>query len=137
MKLTVKRFYFAARCTIGHLLIDGEDSGLFTLEDEFREHTGVPVNEWKVRGKTAIPEGAYKIIINNSVRFKREMPLICAVPGFTGVRIHAGNTEFDTEGCILVGKTWAGADFIGRSREAFDELFQKIKQEKETTLVVS
>jgi hypothetical protein len=80
-----------------------------------------------VFGETAIPAGNYKVVIDYSPRFKRELPHILNVPGFEGVRIHPGNTSEDTEGCILVGKTWAGTNFIGQSRKAFEELFAKMK----------
>ncbi|CDD19922.1 putative uncharacterized protein [Prevotella sp. CAG:732] len=38
------------------------------------------------------------------MRFKKWLSLILGVPGFSGVRIHAGNTAKDTQGCILVGE---------------------------------
>jgi hypothetical protein len=82
---------------------------------------------WKVPGKTAIPSGMYKVVITPSARFKRPMPLLLNVPNFEGIRIHWGNTDADTEGCILVGRTQKPPDFIGESRLAFDALFPKIK----------
>jgi hypothetical protein len=59
------------------------------------------------------------------------MPLLVNVPNFEGVRIHTGNTANDTEGCILVGKS-KGYDFIGGSRNAFNELMERIKGQKLT-----
>jgi len=57
------------------------------------------------------------------------------VPGFEGVRIHSGNTNHDTEGCILVGRT-RSKDFIGQSRKAFDKLFEKMKKAKNITITI-
>ncbi len=99
----------------------------FTLEDVER-----PV---KIKGETAIPKGTYKVIINQSNRFKRQLPLLLNVPGFEGVRIHAGNTNHDTEGCILVGQT-RHKEFIGKSRKAFDKLFKKMQKAKDITLSI-
>jgi len=58
----------------------------------------------KVKGTTAIPEGEYEIILTMSNRFKRMLPLLLNVPNFEGVRLHAGNSEHDTEGCLLPGE---------------------------------
>ena len=48
------------------------------------------------------------------------------VQGFKGVRIHSGNTDKDTEGCILLGHT-KEIDFIGQSRPAFFDFMVKLK----------
>jgi len=93
MLIEVKRFEFKDTHTIGKMYIDGVYE-CYTLEDAVR-------NGAKVMGKTAIPTGEYKIIIDASVRFKQDMPHILNVPNFTGVRIHAGNTSAHTDGCIL------------------------------------
>lgn len=127
MKLTVQRFSFQEKCTIGKLLIDGRDVKIFTLEGKYREEPGVKVSEWKVPRETAIPKGTYKVIVDFSQHFQRELPLLLNVPDYVGVRIHTGNIDSDTEGCVLIGKTWLGGDYIGQSREAFNEIFPLLK----------
>lgn len=111
--------------TIGDLSIDGVPE-CHTLEDCVREVAG-PVASWKIPGKTAIPVGIYQVVIDFSDRFKRNMPHVLDVPGFTGIRIHKGNTDKDTEGCILLGQTIAGPDLITHSTEAFDAFFPKLR----------
>jgi len=115
MELKILRKEFTSQSTIGDFLIDGEFY-FYVLEDMIRE-PGV-----KVPGKTAIPEGRYKVIIDQSTRFKRAMPHVLNVPGFEGIRIHAGNTDKDTEGCPLLGYT-KSKDFVGNSRLAFNRFF--------------
>lgn len=118
MELLLTRFIFNEECTIGQLEIAGRFE-CWTLEDVVREV--------KIYGKTAIPAGAYKIIINRSNRFKRDLPLLLNVPNFEGIRIHSGNTAGHTEGCILVGQI-KGQYSIARSRAAFNQLFAKMKR---------
>lgn len=96
MNIVLNRKIYNDSCTIGRLLFDGVDK-FWTLEDKVRAK-----DEAKVYGKTAIPAGKYQIIVNISQRFGREMCLLLSVPGFEGIRIHGGNTEVDTLGCILV-----------------------------------
>lgn len=54
------------------------------------------------------------------------MPHILNVPGFTGIRIHSGNTHADTYGCPLVGTT-KGKDFVGNSRIAYQRFMPKLE----------
>lgn len=126
MLITVKRLHKTNVSIIGELLVDGIFE-CFTLEDVER-----PV---KIKGETAISKGTYKVIINRSNRFKRLLPLLIDVPDFEGVRIHSGNTNHNTEGCILVGQT-RGKDYIGQSRKAFDKLFKKMQAAKNIKLTI-
>lgn len=126
MELLLKRIHKTATSTIGELSIDGKFE-CYTLEDIERDV--------KVKSETAIPKGKYKVVITPSNRFKRDLPLLLKVPNFEGIRIHSGNTNHDTEGCILVGQTRA-ADFIGSSRKAFDKLFTKLKKAKEINIKI-
>ncbi len=96
MKVEVKRVFKGANYTIGKLYIDGVYF-CDTLEDTVRP-AGV-----KIAGKTAIPAGTYRVKKTMSPRFKKVLPEILNVPNYTGVRIHAGNTAADTEGCVLLG----------------------------------
>jgi hypothetical protein len=116
LQLTLSRFDMTDDCTIGKLSIDGEFL-CYTLEDRVREVQGQDVLTWKIPGVTAIPRGNYRILKTYSNRFEREMLQLVGVPGFVGVRVHAGSYAKNTEGCILVGLT-AGNEMVSRSKEA-------------------
>lgn len=102
MKLTLQRAHSVAGATVGKLSIDGIYA-CNTLEDEVRELPGVPVAAWKIKGVTAIPSGTYRVTTEPSPRFGADTLTIHDVPGFEYVRMHAGNSAGDTEGCILLG----------------------------------
>ena len=119
-------------CTSGELYEQTENGHnetiCFTLEDIIREIDGEPVEKWKIRGKTAIPQGRYEIFITESTRFRTALPILMDVPGFSGIRIHAGNTAADTEGCILVGGTrTVDRRAVRSSRVALNHLYQRIQ----------
>lgn len=88
--------------TIGDLSIAGRHI-CWVCEDAVREVPGAPVASWKIKGATAIPYGRYRIKRTFSNRFQRTTPQLMDVPGFEGIRIHAGNDSGDTEGCPLPG----------------------------------
>ena len=106
MELLLKRIAKKDNYTIGKLYIDGKYF-CDTLEDKDRGLTKdmslSEMQKTKVYGKTAIPTGKYQVVITYSNRFKKYMPLLLNTPGFAGVRLHAGNSEKDTEGCVLLG----------------------------------
>ena len=127
LELVLVRDIKTNKSTIGKLYISGKLQ-CFTLEDIER-----PV---KIMHETCIPKGTYKVILNVSNRFKKLMPLLLGVDGFEGIRIHAGNTDKHTSGCILVGQTF-GIDFIGKSREAFEELMEMLEAQIEAKGTIS
>lgn len=132
MYMQLIREEFTDKSSIGDLFVNGTKE-CYTLEDKDR-HLEDGINE-KVYGKTAIPRGIYEIELTYSNRFKRVLPLLKDVPGFEGIRIHPGNTDEDTDGCILVG-TIKSKDFVGHSRLAFDKLFEKMKDEDRITIEI-
>jgi hypothetical protein len=128
MKLTLHRNSGTVDYTAGKLFVEGEFF-CYTLEDQERDV--------KVYGKTAIPKGTYRIVLNWSPRFKRILPLLIGVPDFTGIRIHPGNKASHTEGCILVGD-WDGNAkdaWLGNSVVAFNRLLKLLKSVKEDIFI--
>lgn len=127
MKIIVKRRFLGKDYTIGDMYLDGQWF-CNTLEDTVR-----PAGQ-KVYSKTAIPAGKYKVIKTMSPRFKKILPLICDVPGFAGVRIHAGNTAADTEGCILVGENKVKGKVIN-SKITMNKLMAKLDEENTIEII--
>lgn len=118
MTLTLTRFDQTDTRTIGNLFVNNFLE-CYTLEDAVRAGPKVP-------GQTAIPLGRYRVAMTFSQRFQRVLPLLLDVPNFTGIRIHAGNTDRDTEGCILAGRS-RGSDGLLESRLALEALLPKIQ----------
>lgn len=98
MKLTITRDILTPNWTLGVMHVDGLFYG-YVVEDYDRLHHG----EAKVKARTAIPAGTYDVRFTWSPKFNRNVPEVMHVPGFQGIRIHAGNDADDTEGCILPG----------------------------------
>lgn len=135
MQLIIERKSSSDKCTIGELYIN-KIYECWTLEDVVRKV--------KIPGKTAIPAGIYQVVIDYSRRFKKQMIHIAKqfkttgifnesidpivdVEGFSGIRIHSGNTDADTIGCILVGLTREIQDnCIGNSRVALLGVWNRV-----------
>ena len=116
MELILERIAKRKTYTIGRLYIQrrvddeylaGTENQYFcdTLEPTWRDYKN---GAYKVKGRSAIPEGRYAVVISFSPKFKQWLPILLGGPEFNkqwqGIRIHAGNTAKDTQGCILVGK---------------------------------
>jgi len=85
--------------------------------------------EGKIYGQTAIPAGEYELKMKYSPTFKRPMPYLQKVKGFTSVMIHPGNTTFDTRGCILIGECRVKGRLI--NSRAWSDILNKMLTEAE------
>jgi hypothetical protein len=138
MELVLKRIAKKKGYTIGKLyvkedVLDEYSTGekltylCDTLEPKWRDYAH---GANKVKGKSAIPEGRYPVVITYSTKFKMWLPLLVNVPKFEGIRIHAGNSVKDTQGCILVGENRAVA-IVLNSRKCVDLVKKKIVEAKD------
>lgn len=137
--IKVIRFDFTGKeSTIGELWYNDTLFG-YTLEDIDRGLVSSmdlgTIKQIKISATTAIPTGAYRVILNDSQRFKKRMPLLLDVPGYEGVRIHTGNFAKDTEGCILVGSSH-GKDLIKNSRSTFAKLMAELEKCERINIII-
>ena len=135
MELLLERYDFQEKSTIGKLYINAVFF-CYTLEDIDRKLENGGIKQDHI---TAIPRGLYQVIIDMSTRFKKLMPHILNVPQFEGIRIHSGNSDIDTEGCIILGQN-PKDDWISNSRDTFNQFFTQLQsainnKEKVTILV--
>jgi len=122
MNLTLYRFHASDYDTVGLLYVNGVFA-VFTLEDQYQAV--------KVMNETRIPAGRYRVALQYSPKmsphYGHDMISILNVPGFTGIRIHKGNTEEDTSGCLLVGLmadiSHGGRSKLLRSTEGYNYLY--------------
>jgi hypothetical protein len=102
VKLLVARKPTVGETTFGQLFVDGAFE-CYTLEDAIREIPGEPVDLWKIKDRTAIPSGMYRLTLADSPHFGPDTLTINDVPGFDLIRIHSGLDAGSTEGCVIVG----------------------------------
>ena len=139
MELLLERKYIKPEYCIGRLYINGE---FFcnTLEDTIRDinkNGTFDCGEFKISGHTAIPYGTYEIQVTYSPKFKRELPLLLDVPSFTGIRIHRGNTNKDSSGCILVGENTKKGMVLNSTKyeQELTKLLKNTQSKKEKIIV--
>jgi hypothetical protein len=107
----------------------------YTLEDEQRDV--------KVWGETRIPAGTYKLKLRTvggfhtrylsryGADFHKGMIWVQDVPGFEFILWHAGNTDENTAGCLLLGNSQESNivkkdGFIGASRNAYQFVYPRV-----------
>lgn len=133
LNLLLIRKNYSLDCTIGELfIVDYANNKTIkicnTLEDACTAK--------KIKGESAIPTGKYEVQFTMSNRFKKMLPLLIDVPNYAGVRIHNGNTEKNTEGCILVGMHTDNATKIWSCQPALDAVIRLIEANKKTMLEI-
>ena len=131
MELVLTRIAKRKGYTIGRLCLSPGQYFCDTLEPTWRDYKH---GAYKIKGKSAIPEGQYAVVISYSPKFRQWLPILLDGPEFNkewqGIRIHAGNSAKDTQGCILVGENRE----VGRvlnSRKWLQELKTQIVEAKD------
>ncbi|EAK4529568.1 hypothetical protein CX784_07505 [Campylobacter jejuni] len=133
MKITINRRYTGKTCVIGKFKVLGDDEEIlfecFSLEED---------KEGLESGKDLrIPEGNYNLKRHSPSRFENTLRSITKkdddtmvnvyndeVPASRAILIHWGNTDKDTQGCILLGLTKDNNnESVGQSRLACKEFY--------------
>lgn len=143
MELLVDRKWKKQSYTMSNLFIDGEwfsnvledaDRGLDNSMSEDMIRT------LKKPSITAIPRGTYEITLDvvspkySKVQFYKDVcngkvPRLKNVKGFDGILIHAGNTDKDSSGCLLVGQNKVKGQVVN-SKETFKQLYKLLQDGK-------
>lgn len=146
MEIESIRKIFMIQRTVSDVFVNGEWF-CFNVEDTSREPAkdyvgnwrSEDVHKWKITGVTCIPSGRYMVTLDDSPTFGKETitltdPLLSqyghgTVPGFRGIRVHAGNNERDTEGCQILGYKLTSDCTIafGTTRQAVADLKARIR----------
>ncbi|TEY10458.1 hypothetical protein ELQ17_01860 [Campylobacter sp. US18a] len=133
MKIAINRRYTGKTCVIGKFKVLNDDDNIlfqcFSLEED---------KEGLESGKDLrVPEGIYNLRRHSPSRFQNTLRSITKkdddkminvynddVSSSRAILIHWGNTDKDTQGCILLGLTKDNNnESIGQSRQACKEFY--------------
>ena len=140
MEVIIDRAWKRGNYTVGKVIIGGERF-CESMEDKDRgltqDMSEEEIKRVKVYGETAIPTGVYTVKMTYSPKYKRNIPEVLDVPGFSGIRIHSGNTAKDSLGCILLGRN-TKVGMVTESRKTckeFERLLNAAGEECKLTIV--
>ena len=140
MEVIIDRAWKREKYTVGKVIIDGERF-CESMEDKdrglTRDMSEKEIKRVKVYGETAVPTGVYTVKMTYSPKYKRNMPEVLNVPGYSGIRIHSGNTAKDSLGCILLGRN-TKVEMVTESRKTckeFERLLEAAGGECKLTIV--
>lgn len=133
MKIKIIRRYTGTNCVIGKFKVFDENEkellSCFSLE---RKEEGLESGK-----NLRIPAGVYKLRRHSPSRFENTLRSITKraddtminvyndeVPASRAILIHWGNTDRDTQGCILLGQTKDNNnESVGQSRQACKDFY--------------
>ncbi|ENY5597049.1 DUF5675 family protein [Campylobacter coli] len=133
MKIKIIRIYTGKTCVIGKFkVLDDEEKILFECFALEKDKEGLESGK-----DLRIPEGNYNLRRHTPSRFENTLRSITKkdddtminvyndeVPASRAILIHWGNTDKDTQGCILLGLTKDNNnESIGQSRQACKEFY--------------
>jgi hypothetical protein len=136
-ELELRRFVDNGEATAGFLIEKKPYPAFlgYTLEDQAQAK--------KVMKETRIPAGRYRLVLNRSTvptpkteQYRKKYPwfkwhiMLLDVKGFSGIYIHIGNDDDDTDGCILLGDVIDNimlrrATPLTQSTNAFERFYKK------------
>jgi len=130
------RNHFGRRRTFGTFEVFHNGELIFTCdscEDVVRGKGAGPdantVKKWKIAAESAIPYGTYTCIRTEGSKSKHAQRwYVDGVPGYNGIRIHRGNNEDWTEGCLLLGVRNSKCTMLDKSEETIAEFEEHIKK---------
>lgn len=75
---------------------------LFLVTESRFEEVLTPISDTLENADYLIPALIYEVGVTQSPKFKRLLPIVRQVPGWSGIRIHRGTRPEHSKGCILV-----------------------------------
>jgi hypothetical protein len=141
-KIKVERIYNCDTYCIGKLYVN-DIYICDTIEDTVRDLPKSCPNtakgkeckcKEKIKGKTAIPAGHYKVLFKYSPKYQQNMLRIENVNHFLGILIHSGNTAVHTIGCIIVGYN-KQKGMVLNSKEALRKLLDELNVMHPNTVI--
>lgn len=133
MQLHLDRFEETDDATISRLYLpkdNGNPKIYYAVEDEYRKE--------KVAGETRIPAGIYEVklrreggmVTRYDARFANiehnGMLWLQDVENFEFIYLHCGNSDDDSEGCIIVGMSRAPKMKVALSAHAYAEIYKAV-----------